>query len=217
VDSGRDRFDDGGLEPGVTSGGRRILAGFDPGRRGVRALAAVAVVVALVAGYLAWRAQPHAEPVRPVGSTAAAPAISPSSGSIVVAVQGKVHKPGLFRLPTGSRVADAVDAAGGALPEVDLTGVNLARKLTDGELVVIGETPPPEAAGAGPSAAGGKVDLNTATLAQLDGLPGIGPALAQRIIDYRTAHDGFRSVDELREVSGIGEAKFSQIKDLVTV
>jgi competence protein ComEA len=184
----------------------------------VRVLAAVAALVVLVAGYLAWRARPHAEPVAPAGSAAPpAPLGTPSSGLIVVAVQGRVARPGLYRLPPGSRVADALDAAGGALPGVDLSYLNLARKLTDGELLLIGATPPPDQAGTAGSQAGGKVDLNSATLAQLDALPGVGPALAQRIVDYRTAHGGFRSVDELRKVQGIGEAKFAQLKDLVTV
>jgi competence protein ComEA len=198
-----------------------VLAGFDPGRRGVKALAVVAVVVVLVAGYVAWQAQPRAEPVRLGVSASAGPVVSAPSGSIVVAVQGKVRHPGLVHLPAGSRVADAIDAAGGVLPDVDLTGVNLARKLADGEMVVIGATPPPDA-GANPAGGpapgtGGKVNLNTATVAELDVLPGIGPALAQRIVDYRTEHGGFRSVDELRQVSGIGDARFDELKDLVTV
>jgi len=94
--------------------------------------------------------------------------------------------------------------------------VNLARKLTDGELLLIGATAPPDQAGTQP-ASGGKVDLNTATVAQLDTLPGVGPALAQRIVEYRTQHGGFRSIDELRKVQGIGDAKFAQLKDLVAV
>jgi len=198
--------------------GRWALGAFDPGRRGIRVLAVVAAVVVLVAGYLAWRSRPHAEPVTPPGSTARAPSaagVTPS-GTIVVAVQGRVVHPGLYRLPAGSRVADALDAAGGALPGVDLSFVNLARKLGDGELLLIGATPPPDQTGPG-TATGGKVDLNTATMAQLDALPGVGPALAQRIVEYRTQHGGFRSVDELRKVQGIGDAKFGQLKDLVTV
>ncbi|TMM30859.1 MAG: ComEA family DNA-binding protein [Actinobacteria bacterium] len=198
--------------------GRWALGAFDPGRRGIRVLVAVAVLVVLVAAYLAWRARPHAEPVTPVGSTVPAqvPASALPSGVIVVAVQGRVTHPGLYHLPAGARVADALDAAGGALPGVDLSYVNLARKLTDGELLLIGATAPPDQAGTQP-ASGGKVDLNTATVAQLDTLPGVGPALAQRIVEYRTQHGGFRSIDELRKVQGIGDAKFAQLKDLVAV
>jgi competence protein ComEA len=178
--------------------------------------------VALIAAYLAWRDRPHAEPVTPIGSAApGAPAGSAApTGQLVVAVQGRVAHPGLYRLAAGARVADALDAAGGALPGVDLSHVNLARRLVDGELLLVGETPPPDQAGGPPvggAVAGGKVNLNTATLAQLDTLPGVGPALAQRIVDFRTGHGGFRSVDELRKVEGIGEAKFAQLKDLVTV
>jgi competence protein ComEA len=198
--------------------GRWALGPFDPGRRGIRVLAIVAVVVVLVAGYLAWRARPRAEPVAPVGPAVPASLSGPAtpSGTIVVAVQGRVVHPGLYRLPSGSRVADALDAAGGALPGVDLSYVNLARKLADGELLLVGATPPPDQPGAA-APAGGKVDLNTATVAQLDALPGVGPALAQRILAYRTEHGGFRSVDDLRKVPGIGDAKFAQLKDLVTV
>jgi competence protein ComEA len=199
------------------------LGAFDPGRRGVRVLAAVAVVVVLVAAYLAWRSRPQPEPVpatggsQPPSATGVAPV---PSGTIVVAVQGKVVHPGLYRLPAGSRVADALDAAGGALPGVDLSYVNLARKLTDGELILVGATPPPDTgAGAAPGvpAPAGKLDLNSATVTQLEALPGIGPALAQRIVDYRNQHGGFHSIDELRKVGGIGDAKFAQLKDLVTV
>jgi competence protein ComEA len=197
--------------------GRSALGPFDPGRRGVRILAVVAAIVVLVAGYLAWRSRPHAQPAPPIGSAAPAAPVGSAAptGLIVVAVQGRVTHPGLYRLPSGARVADALAAAGGAQPGVDLSFVNLARKLFDGELLVIGATPPPDQAG--PAAPGGKVNLNTATLTQLDALPGIGPALAQRIIDYRTQHDGFRSVDDLRHVEGIGDAKFAQLKDLITV
>lgn len=203
------------------------------------------MVVVLVAGFLAWRSRPHAEPVAPdlpgsaasgVAGQAGAPqagtaqdgapqagVTEPAGTEVVVAVAGKVKSPGLVRLPPGSRVADAVAAAGGILPGTDLATVNLARKVTDGELIVVG-VPAAVAgdgtgpAGAGdPAAAGGKVNLNTATLSQLDALPGVGPVLAQRIIDYRTSHGGFRSVSELRQVDGIGDARFDDLKDRVTV
>jgi competence protein ComEA len=117
-------------------------------------------------------------------------------------------------------VADAIAAAGGVLPGTDAATVNLARKVTDGELIVVGVPVPATAAGgdpAGPAAPGGKVNLNTATLAQLDSLPGVGEVLARRILDYRTSHGGFRSVSELRQVDGIGDSRYEQLKDLVTV
>ena len=144
-------------------------------------------------------------------------------GELVVAVAGKVRRPGLVRLPAGARVADAVQAAGGALPGVDVALLNLARKVTDGELIVVGVTPPPVPGGrpgrpaGGPGPPPGRLNLNTATLAQLDALPGVGPVLAQRILDHRDQHGGFRSVGDLRQVDGIGDARYEQLKDLVTV
>ena len=117
-----------------------------------------------------------------------------------------------------------MEAAGGTVPGTDLASVNLARRLSDGELVLIGVTPPPGAApgsrpcGVGPdAAAGGKINLNTATLAELDSLPGVGPVLAQRILDHRTAKGGFKSVGDLRNVDGIGASRYEDLKDLVTV
>jgi competence protein ComEA len=195
----------------------------------VRALAAFAAAIAVVAAVLAWQARPQVQPVAvataPVpASAAASPSTAIAVGSVVVAVTGRVRHPGLVRLSAGARVADAIDAAGGVLPGTDLSLVNVARKVTDGELIVVGLAPASIAAGwgggggstgSGPPA--GPVNLNTANPEQLQTLPGVGPVLAQRIIDYREAHGGFGSVADLRKVSGIGDTRFAQLKDLVTV
>jgi competence protein ComEA len=198
---------------------RQALARLDPGRRGVRALAVVAVVAVGIAGFVAWRARPSAEPVPIRVSASGTAAVPSSSGGLVVAVAGRVQRPGLVRLPGGSRVADAIEAVGGVLPGTDLSFVNLARKLVDGELVVVGVTPPPGLpdAGGGGSAAAGPVNLNTANVAQLESLPGVGPVMAQHIIDYRSKHGGFKSVAELRQVEGVGDSRYAQLKELVTV
>ena len=142
---------------------------------------------------------------------------------MVVAVAGKVRHPGLVRLPGGSRVDDAVRAAGGVAPGASTGLVNLARKVLDGEQVLIGVDPPPTTAGdsggspAAGAPAGGRLDLNAASASAFDSLPGIGPVLAERIVSWRTEHGRFASVDQLRQVSGIGESKYQQLKDRVRV
>jgi competence protein ComEA len=207
--------------PAAGSGNNPVLrvgaAAFDPGRPGVRVLAAVAVVVVTGAAVLAWWSRPRTEPVVPQLAVTAQPVPSPTAAAaLVVAVSGQVREPGLVRLKPGARVADAIEAAGGALPDADLKYLNLARLVADGELITVGLPPPPgEAADAtGP---GGKVNLNTATQEQLETLPGVGPTLAQRIIDHRETHGPFRSVEQLQAVSGIGEVRFGELRDLVTV
>jgi competence protein ComEA len=157
-------------------------------------------------------------PTSPRSSSAGA-ASSSGAAPVVVDVVGRVLTPGLYRLPVGARVDDALRAAGGALPGTDLTGLNLARKVSDGEQIAVGVAGAPVTAADSGSLGGasGPVDLNTASLAQLDALPGVGPVLAQHILDWRTAHGKFDSIEQLREVSGIGEAKFADLRALVTV
>jgi competence protein ComEA len=147
-----------------------------------------------------------------------------AAAQIVVDVSGKVREPGIHRLPAGSRVADALRAAGGVRPGTNTDGLNRARFLVDGEQVIVGSPvavsgTAPGAGSGGAAVAGaapaGPVSLNTATVEQLDTLPGVGPVLAQHIIDYRTRHGGFRSVDELREVNGIGDRRFADLRNLV--
>jgi competence protein ComEA len=204
----------------------------DPGRHGALALVAVALLAALTVGAYVWHGRPQAEPIAPPAVVSAAtPASDPSAASraapLVVAVTGKVRHPGVVSLPPGSRVIDAVKAAGGPLPGADLALLNLARKVTDGELVAVGV--PGAAAGAAPADSGaagstafgagqsGPIDLNTATATDLDTLPGVGPVLAQRILDWRGAHGQFASVDQLADVPGIGDSRMAQLRDLVRV
>ena len=164
----------------------------------------------------------------PSASSSAVPGAVGAVGAVVVHVVGRVRKPGLQRLPPGSRVADALEAAGGAAKGADLARVNLARVLVDGEQVVVpapGDPDPPGApatgggGGSGGTGAngGGLVSINTADLAGLDTLPGVGPVLAQRILDWRAEHGKFTTVDELGEVSGIGEKMMERLRPLVTL
>jgi competence protein ComEA len=163
-------------------------------------------------------------------TTNAPPATTTSSGAVaevVVDVAGDVVRPGVVHQPSGARVTDALAAAGGARPDADLGRLNLAAKLVDGEHLAVSKVgePAPAAPGAGgaPDDSGGAptsdapLDLNAATQAQLEALPGIGPSLAQAIIAERDRSGGFRSVDDLRRVRGIGDARFAQIAPLVRV
>ncbi|MFI8459432.1 helix-hairpin-helix domain-containing protein [Kitasatospora sp. NPDC085464] len=152
-----------------------------------------------------------------------------AGAAVVIDVGGRVHVPGLHTLPGGSRVADALRAAGGVLPETDTRNLNLARVLTDGEQLLVGEQAgqaPAPAVGSGPGSGTGPpgpavprppVSLNRATLEQLDTLPGVGPTLAQRILAYRASHGSFRSLDQLRQVSGIGVRTYAELRPLLTL
>lgn len=160
-----------------------------------------------------------------------APSPSAPAADVVVDVAGKVQHPGVYHLPPQSRVSDAVAAAGGPRHGVDLTSVNLAAKVSDGQQIVVGLPGVAPAAGAAAAdastgaaagsadgtAAAGPVDLNTATLQQLESLPGIGPALGQRILDWRASHGSFSSVGQLTDVSGIGDARLADLKPRVRV
>jgi len=234
--------------------GRLRGASWLPSMRAAVGVALViAGIVAVLGVRLAW-ASVHdtTTPVRAPGSSpgvdldpaargspsTAAAAGSPSSagpgtasagatGIVVVDVVGQVGRPGLVSLPAGSRVADAITAAGGATPEADVSLLNQARLVIDGEQIRVPR--PGEVIAAAPGAAGGGaaggagggvgalVSLNSADLATLDGLPGVGPVLAQRILDWRSEHGRFTSVDELGEVSGIGDKLMSQLRPRVTL
>jgi competence protein ComEA len=184
--------------------------------------AAAALVLLLLAAHL----------LLPAGTTTPAAPLPPSPGlgagaagpqhaRVVVDVVGAVRRPGLYRLEQGSRIADAVARAGGATPKAELSQVNLAAPLADGEQVVV---PKRGAAGAAPGTAGSPagagsasapIQLSTATLEQLDTLPGVGPSTAQKILDYRAKHGAFSSVEELDAVPGIGPKRLDELRDLV--
>jgi len=191
------------------------IAGSAGYRRGLAALTVVALV-ALVGGYgVATRQRPKTVrvPVR-----AAAKPEAKAARKVFVHVGGAVVRPGLYGLPEGRRVDDAVRAAGGVRPDADVDAVNLAALVKDGDKVVLPVRGQAESGGgAGPGGAGKKVNLNTATVAELDTLPGIGPATAQKIMDFRAQHGSFKTVKDLGKVPGIGARKLEQIADLVTV
>ena len=172
-----------------------------------------------------------------VALTAPSPAPSETAASpsppaeIVVDVGGAVARPGVYRLPADARVCDAVDLAGGATARADLSAVNLAARLADGQQVVVpekGQSASADGTGAGAEGGGAPstgetggsgvpVNLNTATIDELDALAGVGPATAQKIVDFREANGGFSSVEQLLDVPGIGDAKFAALKDQVTI
>jgi len=177
-------------------------------RRRTLVLAAAALVLLVVAGRTlagagAASSQPAAELV---------PERAAAAPKLVVHVAGAVRRPGLYRLAEGKRVADAVARAGGATAPADTAAINLAAPLADGMQVVV----PSRVAGAAGAAALGRVSLNSASTAELDALPGIGPVTAQKIVDHRLAHGGFRSVDDLDAIPGIGPARIEQLRKLVS-
>jgi competence protein ComEA len=229
----------------------------DPGRAGAIGLAVVAALAVLITVFTMVHDRPapvmsaKLPPVEKVTSgsprSSAAPVAGPSASSdrpVVVSVVGLVHSPGLFTLAPGARVADALQAAGGAVAGADTMGLNMARPVGDGEQIVVGLAPvpgqptrlgssitsgsatasatpkPSGPAGSGTTGkpkAGEVLDLNTATVEQLDALPGVGPVTAAAIAAWRQAHGKFTSVDQLGEVDGIGPARLEKLRALVRV
>jgi len=180
------------------------------------AAAAVAILLVLVTRHLGGGGS-AAPAVRPLPAPAR---VKPAAAKLlVIDVAGAVRRPGLYRLESGSRIDDAIAAAGGPTAKAQLDTVNLAAPIADGEQVVVPGRGAAGTAAASPPAAGSSpsapLDLNTATLEQLEALPGIGPVTAQKILDYRQAHGAFHSVAELEGVPGIGPAHMAQLKGLV--
>jgi competence protein ComEA len=195
-----------------------------------RGAAVVLALAAVAAGFVWYRAglssrgADVAGALPPPVEAAASPSSTTTTGVVVVHVAGAVLRPGLYRLPTGSRVADALEMAGGPRPRADLDRLNLAARLIDGQRVAVarrGEPAPPGPVDAGPVAdgtpPGGPVDLNTAGAAELETLPGVGPATARKILEERSRRGGFRSVRDLLGVPGIGERRFAELRDRVRV
>jgi competence protein ComEA len=203
---------------------------FDEQRSHVFLWVAAAVLLAAVAYRVLADRTPEPPPVTVNGASGARGATGARGARrAYVHVAGAVRRPGLYRLPHGARIATALELAGGPRPKADLTGVNLAARIEDGQQILVprrgaaaaaatasgsATSSPAAGATAGPAA---RISLATATQAQLEALDGIGPALAQAILAYRDEHGGFRSIEELQEVDGIGEQRFAALREAVTL
>lgn len=182
-------------------------------RRVLVAALALLVALLLVGRHLARAGAPTEKPV----AAQVEPISADSAPKLVVHVVGAVRRPGLYRLPDRSRIADAVTRAGGATRGADLSAVNLAAPVADGVQVVVPARAVPAKGGRGEPASSdpqGPVHLNTATLEELDALPGVGPVTAQKIVDYREQHGAFASIDELDAIPGIGPARLEQLREV---
>lgn len=236
---------------GGSSAGWMAAIRADPGRSGVIALAVVGLVAVLVTIFTLAHDDgprvvsanlPSVQPVSATGGTTPGPSAAVDV-QVVVSVVGLVRQPGLVTLQPGERIADALEAAGGAVAGADLTGLNMARRVADGEQIVVGIAAAPGAppamgsslssvssvsaapgapvANSGPAASGAApqapVELNTATVEQLDALPGVGPVTAAAIVAWRTSNGRFTTVEQLGEVDGIGPARLEKLRELVRV
>ncbi|HWK28180.1 MAG TPA: ComEA family DNA-binding protein [Solirubrobacter sp.] len=197
---------------------------FDRDPRRLAVWAAGALILVLLSAWYLARSRPAADAAPPPAPAAIAVQGETKTGQVTVDVAGAVERPGVYRLPASARVEDALERAGGGSRRADLSQVNRAAKLEDGRQILVPERAPKVAAatsgasgGAGQAADSGPVNLNTATLEQLQTLDGVGPATAQKIFDYRTEHNGFGSVDELDQVPGIGEKRLAALRERVRV
>lgn len=200
-----------------------LTARFDPGRGGVLALAALTLVSLGVAATVLWRQQAAEEQRSPAAAPPLPPAASaaPSTRStpeeLVVSVVGRVHEPGLVTIESGDRVADALAEAGGPQPDTDITALNLARRLDDGEQLHVGIPEPEPPPGGNSAEEDSAVNLNSADEEALQQLPGVGEVTAQLIVRWRDEHGEFRSVDQLQDVDGIGEKTVQRLRELAEV
>ncbi|MGF7123687.1 ComEA family DNA-binding protein [Rhodococcus sp. AG1013] len=247
--------DDFSAEPGPERPSPRWPgARLSPGRRGAAALVVVALVAAGIAAVTVWRDRPTAQVVPPLpavevrdvgaGDTEVAESVSPQAAlpappepaaQVVVSVVGLVNQAGLVLLPPGSRIADALAAAGGPRPGADVLGLNMAERVDDGDQILVGVAPAEgapvtvgsarvssgaSAAAATPGAtakAVAKVNLNTAGEAELDALPGVGPVTAAAIVAWRQTNGKFTDIAQLGEVDGIGPARLAKLRELVVL
>ncbi|GAB2630705.1 ComEA family DNA-binding protein [Prescottella soli] len=240
-----------GESDGLRDSPRRWETRLNLGRRGAVALVVVGLIAAGIAAVSVWRDRPTAQAVPPlpvvevrqqdagVVDPSASPTPQPAppapDAQLVVSVVGLVNQAGLVRLPPGSRIADALAAAGGPRPGADVLGLNMAEKVDDGDQILVGVAPPDggpttvgsarvgagtvaSGGGAGAPAKGaGKVNLNTAAEGDLDALPGVGPVTAAAIVAWRKNNGKFTDVEQLGEVDGIGPARLAKLRDLVTL
>ena len=173
-----------------------------------------------IAGFYFFNSRPSMQPalVQPLNSGIVQEKVLETPVDLIINVAGKVNNPGVYQLPQGSRVIDAIKAAGNQHKGVDISDINLARLLVDGEQILVGSAKPSSGrTSVKKITTDNPLDINRATIAQLDTLPGIGPVTAQRIIDYRTKVGRINSVDELKKISGLGGTKFEEIKSLLRV
>ena len=209
-----------------------LKARLAPSPTVVAAALVAIVIVAVMAGWAQGKtpttktSSPSSTSINP--SDASPVASSPvAAQEVLVHVAGKVKKPGVVRLDADSRVEDAINAAGGVLPNTDVSTLNLARKVNDGEQILVGvegadssvngETEGTAAAGGEPAGGNGKISINQATKEQLEKLPGVGESLAERIIAYRQEQGKFQSVEDLKNVSGIGEKKYAALAGMISL